>query len=114
MNQVNRKPSQELEPEPESTVVTDIDPAELEKVEAIDAPIWEGITNLVIDPDLAEVAEVVNGTAMRPDWNLVDDLGDAAGIEIPNGGILPTSEILEHRDDNRWELDPQSAKDYEK
>ncbi len=61
VNQVNRKPSQELEPEPESTVVTDIDPAELEKVEAIDAPIWEGITSRVIDPDLAEVAMLAIG-----------------------------------------------------
>jgi hypothetical protein len=114
-NRVSGKPSRELESEPESTVVIDIDPAELEEVEAIDAPIWEGITDRAINTDLAEVVGIEaigNGnTTLTPDWNVVDNLAASVGIEMPNGEILHTNEILERRDTDRWELDPQSAEE---
>jgi Family of unknown function (DUF6335) len=116
MNQVGGEPNRELDARPESLVVTDMDPAELEKVVAIDAPIWEGITDRAMDLDLAEVdAEAaIGGTTTTPDWNGVDDLAATAGIEIPNGDILNTNEILEQRDIDRWELNPQSAEDHQK
>jgi len=137
-NQIGGKPNQELEIEPESTVVTDVDPAELEEVPAIDAPIWEGITDRHsdlgrtmnrwrdlsaiaggdrdINTYLAEVAgeDAIGGTTTTPDWNVVDEMAASVGIEMPNGGILHTSEILEHRDTDRWELDPESAEDHQK
>lgn len=101
INKFDAKPDRELEIETESSLIDDIDPLELEEVEAIDAPIWEGIT------------AAIGSNSAAPDWNLVDDLGHAVGIEIPNDSILHTNEMLEHRDDDRWELDPQSAEDYE-
>lgn len=55
--------------------------------------------------------EAVGGSAPTPDQNIVDDLGVAAGVEIPDEGILHTTEMLEHRDESRWELDPSSAED---
>ncbi len=55
----------------------------------------------------------VGGTAPTPDLDLVDELGAAAGIEMPDGAILHTTDMLEHRDERRWELDPSSAEDYQ-
>jgi hypothetical protein len=56
------------------------------------------------------------------DWNDVEDLAVSVGIGIPDRELLHTNEILEHRDTDsaeprlrqRWELDPQSAEDFEK
>jgi Family of unknown function (DUF6335) len=68
-----------------------------------------------IDPYLAEVVgeEAIGGTTPTPEQSVVDDLGTSAGIEIPDQGILHTSEMLEHRNSHRWELEPESAEDYE-
>ena len=55
----------------------------------------------------------VGGTAPTPDLDIVDELGAAAGIEMPDGAILHTTDMLEHRDESRWELDPSSAEDYQ-
>ncbi|MEG4111485.1 MULTISPECIES: DUF6335 family protein [unclassified Microcoleus] len=55
----------------------------------------------------------VGGTAPTPDLDIVDELGAAAGIEIADGAILNTTNMLEHRDESRWELDPSSAEDYQ-
>ena len=55
--------------------------------------------------------ELVGGSAPTPDQDMVDELGAAAGIEMPDGAILHTTNMLEHRDENRWELDPSSAED---
>lgn len=57
--------------------------------------------------------ELVGGSAPNPDLNMVDELGVAAGVEMADGAILETTQMLEHRDDNRWELDPSSAQDYQ-
>jgi|APDOM4702015248_1054824.scaffolds.fasta_scaffold721111_1 hypothetical protein len=69
--------------------------------------------DLDIDPYLAEVSgeAAVGGTTAMPNRNDVDDLGIAVGIEIPDGGILHTTEMLEQRDADRWELDPESAQE---
>ena len=56
--------------------------------------------------------EAVGGSASTPDQNIVDELGAAVGIEMEDRAYLHTSEILEERDDERWELDPTSAEDY--
>ena len=55
----------------------------------------------------------VGGTAPTPDMDMVDELGAAAGIEMADGAILHTTDMLEHRDESRWELDPSSAEDYQ-
>lgn len=56
--------------------------------------------------------EAVGGTAKTPDQDLVDDLGAAVGLEMSDRSSIRTNDILEKRDDNRWELDPQSSDDY--
>jgi hypothetical protein len=57
--------------------------------------------------------EAVGGTAPTPDQDIVDELGAAVGMEMDDKAFLRTTEILEQRDDNRWELDPKSSQDYE-
>ena len=57
--------------------------------------------------------EAVGGTASTPDQNVVDELGAAVGVEMSDRAFLRTTEILEDRDDRRWELDPMSSEDYE-
>jgi Family of unknown function (DUF6335) len=56
--------------------------------------------------------EAVGGTVATPDQDIVDDLGAAVGLEMDDRAFLRTNEILEQRDDRRWELDPKSAEDY--
>ena len=55
--------------------------------------------------------ELVGGSAPTPDQDMVDELGAAAGIEMPDGAILNTTNMLDRRDENRWEFDPNSAED---
>lgn len=57
--------------------------------------------------------EAVGGTAMTPDMDIVDDLGRAVGLEMDDANFLHTTEILEQRDDRRWELEPGSSEDYD-
>jgi hypothetical protein len=57
--------------------------------------------------------EAVGGTAPTPDQNVTDELGAAVGLEMDDKAFLRTQDILEQRDDSRWELDPKSSDDYE-
>jgi hypothetical protein len=57
--------------------------------------------------------ESVGGTAPTPDMDVVDELGTAVGLEMDDRAYLRTNEILEGRDQRRWELDPESAEDYD-
>jgi hypothetical protein len=70
-----------------------------------------------IDADqyLAQVVgeEAIGGTTPTPDQNVVENLAVSAGIEIPDKATLHTSEMLERRNSHRWELDPESAEDYQ-
>jgi Family of unknown function (DUF6335) len=140
VNQANQKTARELaKTEFDRATASageelDLDPADLQEIAAVEPPNWEEIIdpnsnlgrNLAglepssaptggdrdIDPYLAEVDgdESVGGSTAMPEQNDIDELGEAAGIEIPDGGILHTTEMLEHRDTDRWELDPDSAK----
>ena len=57
--------------------------------------------------------EAVGGTAPTPDQDIVDEIGAAVGLEMSDRAFLRTTEMLEDRDDRRWELDPMSSEDYE-
>lgn len=56
--------------------------------------------------------EAVGGTMPTPDMDIVDELGAAVGLEMDDRAFLRTNEILEARDDRRWELDPEVSEDY--
>jgi len=57
--------------------------------------------------------EAVGGTAPTPDQDSVEALGAAVGLDMPDREIIHTNEVLETRDDRRWELDPMSSEDYQ-
>jgi hypothetical protein len=56
--------------------------------------------------------EAVGGSAPTPDQDQVDQIGRAVGIEFQdNQELHASSEIMDKRDHNRWELDRRSADD---
>jgi hypothetical protein len=57
--------------------------------------------------------EAVGGTVPTPDQDIVDDLGIAVGMEMKDKASVRGVDILEQRDDRRWELDPMSSEDYQ-
>ena len=57
--------------------------------------------------------EAVGGTTATPDQNVTEELETAVGLEMDDDAILRTNDILEERDDQRWELDPTSSEDYQ-
>jgi len=57
--------------------------------------------------------EAVGGTVATPDQNVTEELEAAVGLEMNDFAFLRTNDILEERDDSRWELDPKSSEDYQ-
>lgn len=56
--------------------------------------------------------ESVGGHAPTPDQDIVEELGEAAGIEFQDNQPLHThEEVWAKRDRRRWELDRRSADD---
>lgn len=58
-------------------------------------------------------SEAVGGTVATPDQNVTEELEAAVGLEMDDKTFLHTQDILEQRDDRRWELDPTSSEDYQ-
>lgn len=52
--------------------------------------------------------EAVGGTTPTPGQNVVGNLGEAVGVSYPERQPVAGAEIMEARDENRWELDPDS------
>ena len=57
--------------------------------------------------------EAPGGDNPTPDQDIVDDIGKALGVQYEDGEELKGAEKISDRDKNRWELDPESAEDYE-
>ena len=57
--------------------------------------------------------ESVGGSTPTPDQDVVDELGRAAGVTYAADEPLRPEEKEAERDDDRWELDPASAEDYD-
>lgn len=56
--------------------------------------------------------ETVGGTTPTPDQDIVDEIGRAVGVDYQDGEPLHTTEKLERRDEQRWELHPASSEDF--
>ncbi|WP_218082828.1 DUF6335 family protein [Anthocerotibacter panamensis] len=66
-----------------------------------------------VDADWQQVGEeAVDRTVSTPDQNTIEELAAAVGLEIADDQELDTFDILEERDTERFELDPESAEDY--
>lgn len=57
--------------------------------------------------------ETVGGSSPTPDQDRVDELGRAVGLTYSDTEPLHSTEKIERRDVDRWELDPASAEDYQ-
>jgi hypothetical protein len=57
--------------------------------------------------------ESVGGSAPTPDQDLVDELGEAAGLTYRDDEPLDSDKKILDRDRHRWELNPESADDEE-
>ena len=57
--------------------------------------------------------EAVGGTVATPDQDVTEEIEAAVGLEMDDRSFLRTQDILEDRDDRRWELDPTSSEDYQ-
>ncbi len=55
--------------------------------------------------------ETVGGMAPTPDQDVVEEIGAAVGIEYEDDEPLRTGDKLAKRDRQRWELNPESAKE---
>jgi hypothetical protein len=56
--------------------------------------------------------ETVGGTSPTPDQDIVDEIGRAVGVNYEDAEPLRTTEKLEQRDEQRWELHPASSEDF--
>lgn len=57
--------------------------------------------------------EAIGGFNTTTDDDLVDEIGEAAGLIYQDDEPLHTTEKVEERDRHRWELDPASSEDYQ-
>jgi hypothetical protein len=57
--------------------------------------------------------ETVGGTVATPDQDIVEELGEAAGITYEDDQELNTEDRIIARDTNRWELNPESTAEEE-
>ncbi|NEP00007.1 MAG: hypothetical protein F6K58_15265 [Symploca sp. SIO2E9] len=57
--------------------------------------------------------EAVGGQTPTPDQSVTEELLQAMGLSSTDGEIVQTRDKLEHRDRQRWELDPESSEDYQ-
>lgn len=57
--------------------------------------------------------EAVGGLTPTPEQNVTEELERAVGVEGAQKEPAQVRDKLERRDDQRWELDPESSRDYE-
>jgi len=57
--------------------------------------------------------ESPGGDNLTPDQNVVDEIGQALGVEYEDSEELTGEKKISDRDKHRWELDPGSADDYD-
>ncbi len=57
--------------------------------------------------------EAPGGENTTPDQDVVDEIGQALGMEYADDEELGGEEKIAHRDEDRWELDPESSEDFE-
>ena len=56
--------------------------------------------------------ETVGGSSPTPDQDIVDEIGRAVGLIYEDAEPLHTTEKIERRDQERWELHPASSEDF--
>lgn len=84
-----------------------------ENVHTSESPILSG-GDIDADWKRADVGEeTVGGTVSTPDQDVVDELGEAAGVEYADNEPLDPEEKILRRDRERWELNPASSESFQ-
>ena len=113
---IHPKPVPVVDPEIADLVVDTVDGAETARPSD---PITREIIGLAagdLDASWQGVEsgeEAVGGSTPTPDQDNVDQIGSALGVVEQDEKPLATTEKVEGRDRDRWELDPASAEDFE-
>jgi hypothetical protein len=80
------------------------------------ATISRGITGGDVDADVENAyfsgEEAPGGDTPTPDQDVVEEIGQAIGIQYHDNEELKGGEEVAERDRHRWELDPASSEDY--
>ena len=80
---------------------------------AMDPSLSGGDVDAAWDDSIVAGEESVGGSAPTPDQDLVDEIGEAAGLTYRDDEPLDSDKKILDRDRNRWELNPESADDQE-
>ena len=83
----------------------------LNKYNEMDPTLSGGDVDAAWDDSIVSGEESVGGSAPTPDQDIVDDLGEAAGLTYRDNEPLDSDKKVLDRDRNRWELNPASADD---
>jgi len=85
---------------------------EIEDQHGFDRDLLAGDPDANIEDATFVGEEAPGGGHSVPDQAIVDNIGEAMGLEYQDNEPLHTTEKLDERDRHRWELDPASAEDY--
>ena len=85
----------------------------LNEYNEMDPTLSGGDVDAAWDDSIVAGEESVGGSAPTPDQDIVDDLGQAAGLTYRDDEPLDSDKKVLDRDRNRWELNPASADDEE-
>lgn len=80
---------------------------------ALDPSLSGGDVDAAWEDSIQVGEESVGGSVSTPDQDVVDELGEAAGITYRDDEALNSEKKIIDRDRNRWELNPASADDNE-
>lgn len=79
----------------------------------MDPSLSGGDVDAAWDDSIVAGEESVGGSAPTPDQDIVDELGEAAGLTYDDDEELDSDKKILDRDRHRWELDPACAEDEE-
>ena len=78
---------------------------------SMDPTLSGGDVDAAWDDSVVAGEESVGGSAPTPDQDVVDEIGEAAGLTYADDEPLDSDKKILDRDRHRWELDPASADD---
>ncbi len=85
----------------------------LNEYNALDPTLSGGDVDAAWEDSDVSGEESVGGSVSTPDQDIVDELGEAAGLTYRDYEELDSVKKVLDRDRNRWELNPESAEDNE-
>lgn len=85
---------------------------EIEEKHGFDRDLNAGDPDVDIEDAAFVGEEGIGGGNPTPDQDVVDEIGEAVGLEYQDNEPLRTTDKVEERDRHRWELDPASSEDY--